>query len=84
MTSPLPLPGWTDSSPSERDSAPLLFEVHPVKERPFRLLRRLVQPTVDRAVSDYYFDVYRRERLYRQEFFFNAFKALRFNGIAGD
>jgi O-methyltransferase len=28
--------------------------------------------------------VYLRERLYRQEFFFNAFKALRFNGIDGD
>jgi O-methyltransferase len=55
-----------------------------VKERLFGLLRRLVQPAVDHAVSEYYFDVYRRERLYRQEFFFNAFKALRFNGIAGD
>jgi len=49
---------------------------------------RLFTPTVgeaaERATRDYFFDVYVRERLYRQEFFSNAFKALRFNGIDGD
>jgi hypothetical protein len=38
----------------------------------------------DLVVREHSFDVYVRERLGRQEFFFNAFKALRFNGIAGD
>jgi len=33
---------------------------------------------------DWLFDTYVREELYRQQFFFNAFKALRFNGIGGD
>jgi len=49
---------------------------------------QLFAPTVgemaERAARDYFFDVYVRERLYRQEFFSNAFKALRFNGIDGD
>ncbi|HEX9378549.1 MAG TPA: TylF/MycF/NovP-related O-methyltransferase [Gaiellaceae bacterium] len=51
-------------------------------------LVRLFAPTVgeaaERAAQEYFFDVYVRERLYRQEFFSNAFKALRFNGIDGD
>ncbi len=62
----------------------MISPVRYVNERLFRVLRRIVQPTVDGAVRDYFFDVYLRERLYRQEFFFNAFKALRFNGIGGD
>src|SRR5438045_953969 len=32
----------------------------------------------------YVYQLYGRERLARQEFFYNAFKALRFNGIDGD
>jgi O-methyltransferase len=51
-------------------------------------LLRLFAPTVggaaERAAQRYFFDVYFREGLYRQEFFSNAFKALRFNGIDGD
>ena len=38
----------------------------------------------DRVVGPWLFDLYRRERLVRREFFYNAFKALRFNGIDGD
>jgi O-methyltransferase len=42
-----------------------------------------------RRLADYFarrylFDLYTRERLERQAFFYNAFKALRFNGIGGD
>lgn len=48
------------------------------------LLRRLVSAVSDFVVDRYVFDVYTRERLDRQEFFFKAFKALRFNAIAGD
>ncbi len=59
-----------------------------VAQRVNRHLLRLFTPTVgeaaERAARDYFFDVYVRERLYRQEFFSNAFKALRFNGIDGD
>ena len=39
---------------------------------------------LDRKVADYAFRVDVRERLCRQEFFYNAFKALSFNGIDGD
>lgn len=49
-----------------------------------RLRRRLVHSILDRVVEIYFSDVYVRERLGRQQFFFNAFKALRFNGIDGD
>ena len=35
-------------------------------------------------VGPWLFDLYRRERRCRQELFYNAFKALRFNGIDGD
>jgi O-methyltransferase len=38
----------------------------------------------ERQSRQWLFDVSVRERLCRQEFFFNAFKALRFNGIEGD
>jgi O-methyltransferase len=44
----------------------------------------MVHSALDRVVPQYLFDTYVRERLGRQEFFFNAFKALRFNGIDGD
>lgn len=43
-----------------------------------------VSEAAERAARDYFFDGYVRERLHRQEFFSNAFKALRFNGIDGD
>jgi O-methyltransferase len=36
------------------------------------------------VLGPWLFDLYRRERRCRQEFFYNAFKALRFNGIDGD
>lgn len=49
-----------------------------------RLLRRWADAALDRIAVPYLFDLYRRERLGRQEFFYNAFKALRFNGIDGD
>jgi hypothetical protein len=49
-----------------------------------RLVRRWVDGALDRIAVPYLFQLYRRERLARQEFFYNAFKALRFNGIAGD
>lgn len=49
-----------------------------------RLLRQLTDRTLDRVAVPYLFELYRRERLVRQEFFYNAFKALRFNGIDGD
>ncbi|MFL5950843.1 MAG: TylF/MycF/NovP-related O-methyltransferase [Gaiellaceae bacterium] len=39
---------------------------------------------LDRLARRYLFDLYTRERLERQAFFYNAFKALRFNGIGGD
>jgi O-methyltransferase len=39
---------------------------------------------MDRVMEIYFSDVYVRERLGRRRFFFNAFKALRFNGIDGD
>jgi O-methyltransferase len=48
-----------------------------------RLLRRLA-PSIFDLVHDRSLDVYVRERTARQAFFFNAFKALRFNGIDGD
>jgi O-methyltransferase len=48
-----------------------------------RLLRRLA-PSVFELVHDRSLDIYVRERTARQAFFFNAFKALRFNGIDGD
>jgi O-methyltransferase len=35
-------------------------------------------------MRQYYFDPVVQEKLGRQQFFFNAFKALRFNGITGD
>jgi hypothetical protein len=49
-----------------------------------RLLRRLLHSALDRVGDQYLFDTYVRERLGRQEFFFKALKALRFNGIDGD
>jgi len=49
-----------------------------------RLVRRWVDGALDRVAIPYLFQLYRRERLARQEFFYNAFKALRFNGIEGD
>jgi O-methyltransferase len=48
------------------------------------LLRRAAHAASDRVVGPWLFDLYRRERLARREFFYNAFKALRFNGIHGD
>ena len=53
------------------------------------LLRRVAHSRVGHAVSDvvvrrYFFHWQIREEWGRQEFFANAFKALRFNGIAGD
>ncbi len=47
-------------------------------------MRRWVDGALDRVAILYLFQLYRRERLARQEFFYNAFKALRFNGIEGD
>jgi O-methyltransferase len=38
----------------------------------------------DRFVRQYYFDPVVQDRLGRQQFFFDAFKALRFNAITGD
>jgi hypothetical protein len=49
-----------------------------------RLIRRAVHAASERMARQWLFDTYVRERLYRQQFFFNAFKALRFNGIVGD
>lgn len=46
--------------------------------------QRWADAVVDRVVVPRLFDLYRRERLERQKFFFGAFKALRFNGIDGD
>lgn len=43
-----------------------------LNDRLFRVLRRVAQPTVERAVRDSFFDVYLRERLYRQEFWHGA------------
>jgi O-methyltransferase len=48
------------------------------------LVRRWTDRMLDRVAVPYIFELYRRERLARQEFFYNAFKALRFNGIDGD
>jgi O-methyltransferase len=48
------------------------------------VLRRWTDRMLDRVAVPYVFELYRRERLARQEFFYNAFKALRFNGIDGD
>ena len=48
------------------------------------LLRRIVFRTGDRFVRQYYVDPAVQDRLGRQQFFFDAFKALRFNGITGD
>lgn len=47
-------------------------------------IRRWTDRALDRVAVPYLFELYRRERLARQEFFYNAFKALRFNGIDGD
>jgi hypothetical protein len=44
----------------------------------------MVHSALDRVARPYLFDTYVRESLGRQEFFFNAFKALRVNGIDGD
>jgi O-methyltransferase len=49
-----------------------------------RLLRGWTDRVLDRIAVPYLFQLYRRERLARQEFFYDAFKALRFNGIDGD
>lgn len=48
------------------------------------LLRSLVFRAGDRFVRQYLFDPVVQDKLGRQKFFFEAFKALRFNGIAGD
>jgi len=48
------------------------------------VIRRWTDKVLDRVAVPYVFELYRRERLARQEFFYNAFKALRFNGIDGD
>ena len=45
-----------------------------------KLLKSLILP----RITDYVFNVSRRERLGRHEFFYNGFKALSFNGIDGD
>ena len=47
-------------------------------------LRRWTNGALDRVAVPWLFDLYRRERLARRELFYNAFKALRFNGIDGD
>src|SRR5438477_10578680 len=49
-----------------------------------RLVRSWTDRALDRIAVPYLFELYRRERLARREFFYNAFKALRFNGIDGD
>jgi O-methyltransferase len=49
-----------------------------------RLLGWIVDSVSARIVGRCLFDVDGRERLHRREFFFNAFKVLRFNGIDGD
>lgn len=48
------------------------------------VLRRWANGALDRVAVPWLFDLYRRERLARRELFYNAFKALRFNGIDGD
>ncbi len=47
-------------------------------------IRALVHSRVDGLIESYMFRVDVRERLCRQVFFYNAFKALSFNGIGGD
>jgi O-methyltransferase len=49
-----------------------------------RIAQRWADTAVDRVTLPALFDLYRRERVDRQEFFYKAFKALRFNGIDGD
>lgn len=51
---------------------------------PRKLLNRIVLSAFDRVAPRYLFDLFTRERLERQAFFYNAFKALRFNDISGD
>lgn len=48
------------------------------------MLNRFVNTASRRVVEPWLFDPSRREIAYRREFFYNAFKALRFNGIDGD
>lgn len=48
------------------------------------LLRRVVFRAGDRFLRQYFFDTGVQEKLGRQQFFFEAFKALRFNCITGD
>lgn len=66
----------------------MTFRLEKLVQRVNTHLLRLFAPTVgeaaERAARQYFFDGDVRERLYRQEFFSNAFKALRFNGIDGD
>lgn len=47
-------------------------------------IRALIRSRVDGWIASYLFRVDVRERFCRQEFFYNAFKALSFNGINGD
>jgi O-methyltransferase len=49
-----------------------------------QLLRRVVFRAGDRFMRQYFFDPVVQDRLGREQFFFNAFKALSFNGISGD
>lgn len=55
-----------------------------VREPLAQLLRKLVFRAGDRFLRQYYFDPSVQDRLGRQQFFSDAFKALRFNGISGD
>lgn len=50
----------------------------------FYRFRRFLRRHFDRLIEGYAFRVDVRERYCRQEFFYNAFKALSFNGIRGD
>ena len=49
-----------------------------------KALKSFVHKRIDDVVDRYVYQVYERERLCRKEFFYNAFKALSFNGIDGD
>ena len=48
------------------------------------MLTRLMLFVSNHTFNKYLFDVKVQERIWRQRFFYNAFRALSFNGIDGD
>lgn len=62
------------------------LSMHPDANGPLRMSRlfRRLRSALGLAPAEDVFDVYTQERMGRQAFYFNAFKALRFNGIKGD